>query len=204
MENLMARTCLLKNSQINLLIYKYLPQEIRKQIIIFVLNKKNLISLHTEWEGDLHVPFFYTQDIAMVTKELLTKYLQQIKELEFYIVDVKVTPNMKISIFVDSLDGLKIGEIAQIHKYIYPLIEKETDKFDLEVSSPGLTSPLKKWQQYLKLKEKNIQIVTTEDEVIDGKVENADEKEVKIKPKKGETLTFEYSRIRKAKQIINF
>ena len=160
--------------------------------------------MHTEWEGDQHVPFFYTHDTAMVTKELITKYLQQITDLDFYIVDVKVTPNMKISIFIDALKELKIGEIAKIHKYIYPLIESEVEKFDLEVSSPGLTSLLKVWQQYLKLKGKNIQIVTIDDEVIDAEVVSADEKEVQIKPKKAEILTFEYSRIRKAKQIINF
>jgi len=139
----------------------------------------------------------------MITRELIKEYLQQINDLDFYIVDIKVTPNMKISIFIDSLAGIKISEISKIHKTIYPLVEAETENFDLEVSSPGLTSFLKVWQQYLKLKDKNIQIVTVDDEVIDGKILNADEEKIELKLKDDSLLEIEYSKIRKAKQIIN-
>lgn len=139
----------------------------------------------------------------MITKELIVEFLNQIKEIEFFIVEVKLTPNMKITVFVDSLEGIKIGDISIIHKALYSRIASKEENFDLEISSPGLTSYLKVWQQYLKLKGKNIQIVSEDDEVIDCVVENADETKVELKLKNAEILTFEYQQIRKAKQIIN-
>lgn len=139
----------------------------------------------------------------MITKELIVEFLNQIKEIEFFVVEVKLTPNMKISVFIDSLEGIKIGDISTIHKALYSRIETKEENFDLEISSPGLTSLLKVWQQYLKLKGKNIQIVSEEDEVIDCIVVDADETKVEVKLKNEEILTFAYQQIRKAKQIIN-
>jgi len=139
----------------------------------------------------------------MITNNLIFKYLQQIEGLDFYIVDIKVNPNMKIAVFIDSFEGIKVGDLSIIHKSIYSFVESKIEKFDLEVSSPGLTSLLKVWQQYKKLKGKTIQIVTNDDEIFDGRVENADEVKVEIIQKNKEVLSFEYSKIRKAKQIIN-
>lgn len=139
----------------------------------------------------------------MITKDLILKYIQQIEDLDFYIVDIKVNPNMKIVVFIDSFEGIKVGDLSKIHKSVYSFVESKIENFDLEVSSPGLTSLLKVWQQYKKLNGKTIQIVTNEDEIFDGRVENADEVKVEIIQKNKEVLSFEYSKIRKAKQIIN-
>lgn len=160
--------------------------------------------MQTKWEGDLYVPFFlYSIFLEMITQDFITKYLQQIEDLDFYIVEVKVSPNMKIAVYIDSFEGIKVGDLSKVHKSIYSAVESKIEKFDLEVSSPGLTSLLKVWQQYKKLNGKIIQIVTNEDEIFDGRVQNADEVKVEIIQKNKDVLSFEYSKIRKAKQIIN-
>ncbi len=140
----------------------------------------------------------------MITKQEIIKLLDDITEPEFFTVDVKVSPGGKISVFVDSFDTITISQCETIHRCIYPEIAKKNDNFELEVSSPGLTKELKVWQQYAKLKDKEIEIYKTDETHFTGTVINADENSVVVAESDEKQHTLSYNDIKKAKLIIKF
>ncbi len=145
----------------------------------------------------------YLLNRLMITERDIEKFLEKINDVDFFIVNVSISPSMKIKVFVDNYKGISIGECEQIHRQLYPFINKKVDNFELEVSSPGLTKPLKVWQQYDKLKGKEISIKISDEETYIGKIEKADKAQLQIKTAK-ETLTFDYTQIKKAKIILKF
>lgn len=140
----------------------------------------------------------------MINKEFVIKNLQEIIEDGFFIVDVKISPSSKIVVHLDNKEGIKLKDCRLVHSKLYPLIEEETEFFELEISSPGLTNELKVWQQYEKIIDKRLSIITINDKSISGLLLSANDTEIKLQLSKEETITLSYNEIRKAKQIITF
>ena len=127
----------------------------------------------------------------------------EISEIEFYIVDIQISSNQTIKIFVDNYKGITIDECQKIHKHLISEFGQELDDYTIEVSSPGLTKNLKVWQQYNKAIGNEINLRTITDEEYIGKIIEATETIVKIKTTK-EEKEFSYKEIKKAKLILNF
>ena len=140
----------------------------------------------------------------MITKEFILNNLQEIIDDDSYIVDVKINANSKIIIHVDNKEGIKLQACQQIHRELYTIIETKIDNFDLEVSSPGLLNNLKVWQQYEKIIDNRIHVVTTIGETFEGVLTTANETEIEISTSKQEQIKLLYTQIKKAKQVINF
>jgi len=74
-----------------------------------------------------------------------------IRGTPFEIVDLRFAGNGKVSVFVDRLGGVNIGECSELSREIGVLIDIEgimTSRYTLEVSSPGPERPLKKPGDY--------------------------------------------------------
>ncbi len=126
-----------------------------------------------------------------------------IDDNDIFIVDINVGSNNKITVYLDKYRGLSLDDCERIHRKIYPEIEQLEDKFDLTVSSPGLTSEFKVWQQYHKNIGQEIEIILTDGRTVRGKITEADEEKVSLQTKK-EQLTIPYTDIKKAKLILKF
>ncbi|MCL6523441.1 MAG: ribosome maturation factor [Thermoflavifilum sp.] len=92
------------------------------------------------------------EDIRQVIQELVEQELQLYPDC--FLVDLVVNPDQAVRIFIDSDTGISIDRLAQINralsrmmvdKHIFP-----NDDFSLEVSSPGVDTPLKFYRQYPK------------------------------------------------------
>lgn len=58
-----------------------------------------------------------------------------------------------LRVFVDKEGGININEVVEVNKALDPLLDEEDfidDEYILEVSSPGLTRPLKKPYDYVR------------------------------------------------------
>lgn len=139
----------------------------------------------------------------MINEKIIRNKLQEFSDFDFYIVDIKISSGIKISIFLDNIKGITIDECQKIHKFLITEFGKELDDYIVEVSSPGLTKNFKVWQQYNKVKGQEIVIRTNEDEEITAVVLEADENKVKVKTKK-EDKEFSYNEIKKAKLLLKF
>ncbi len=95
----------------------------------------------------------------MILKEKIRVELEKItNESDVFVVDIKTNPN-SIVIFLDSKIGIKLIECSGIHKKLYNALGEEIEKFDMQISSPGLTAPFKVLEQYKKNIEKDVQII---------------------------------------------
>ncbi len=82
---------------------------------------------------------------------------------EYFLVEVKVLQGNQIQVFIDADQGASINELARISRGLRKEIEEggifTEGKFSLEVSSPGLDEPLKKWRQYKKNIGREVEVV---------------------------------------------
>lgn len=140
----------------------------------------------------------------MIEKQYILDNLKDIIDDSIFLVDLKVSTDAKIRLYIDKFEGIKLEECMNIHKQLYPIIEKKIEDFELEVSSPGLSGPLNVWQQYVKIIDNDVNITTKEGLNFTGKLNFADENQIKVQKSKNEELTLNYSEIKKAKQVIKF
>ncbi|MBN2890513.1 MAG: hypothetical protein JXL97_01475 [Bacteroidales bacterium] len=140
----------------------------------------------------------------MIEKQYIVDSLKDTLKKDYFLVDVKIGANSKVTVHVDNFEGIKLAECREIHKKLYALIEQKTEEFELEVSSPGLTSNLKVWQQYKKIIGKDINITTRDGQNFDAILKNADEEKTELEKPNKELITLLYTEIKKAKQVIKF
>jgi ribosome maturation factor RimP len=112
-------------------------------------------------------------------------YIEKIKEWiqpilvqeQLFLVDVKGSGN-KIEVFVDGMQNVTIDQCAAISRFLDEFIDAETPQqkqFFLEVSSPGMFSPIKVIQQYQKRMGRDLDVVRNDGEKITGKLAGMNE-----------------------------
>ena len=148
--------------------------------------------------------------------ELVNKYLPGD---DFFIVEVEMAGNAgmrKISILVDSDQGITIDECSKLSRSIGHEIEEKNiidSAYLLEVSSPGVDRPLQSKRQYLKNKGRKLAVVLNDSKIIEGTLEEVKEdalvittgikkagtKKVEIQP-----LEIPFKEIKKSNVIVSF
>jgi ribosome maturation factor RimP len=106
-------------------------------------------------------------------------------------------PKSVLSFLVDTDEGITIDKCARMSRKLSAWLE-ENDPFDfpfsLEVSSPGLSRPLKIQRQYLKNVGRRLKVKTTEGKTLTGTLEAVSDTgitlvtDAKKKPKKSENI----------------
>ena len=69
---------------------------------------------------------------------------------ESYLVDVVVKPGNSIVVEIDIDEGVDIAEFVKICRHIEESLDRESEDYELEVGSAGVTSPLKIPRQFVK------------------------------------------------------
>ncbi len=154
----------------------------------------------------------------MINKEKIETIINGIvKEKNAYVVDLKVDPLNKIILELDSFDGFTIDDCVDVSRIIEQNIDRDKEDFALEVSTPGLSSPFKVWQQYKKNVGQEIETILTNDKKIKGNLIDIDKegivieetKKVKIEGKKKKQTIVEkhqlsFENIKSTKIVIKF
>ncbi len=120
---------------------------------------------------------------------------------DLFIVRIKMHNNGLLEILVDGDNGIAIEDCVQISRHVGFHLEEE-DAIDrayrLEVSSPGIDSPLLLLRQYQKNIGRNVRIKGLEGEKREGKLIAVNEKNIVIeetKKEKGKKATIEEAEI---------
>ena len=122
----------------------------------------------------------------MISSEIVKGLvLSAVSGTAVFVVDVKVDSANRITVEVDKPEGISIEECARISRAIESGLNRETEDFELEVSSPGLTAPFKVMEQYRKNYGRQVDVVKCDGEKINGLLQQVDEEgmvlEVKTK-----------------------
>ena len=83
-------------------------------------------------------------------EELITAKLE---DMNLFLVDVVIGANYKIQVFADGIPSITIKQCTELSRFLESYLDEEAsvpEKYTLEVSSPGMTNPLRVNQQYKK------------------------------------------------------
>ena len=87
----------------------------------------------------------------MISKEEIRKVAEpKIKELNGFLVDVKVNTANVITVFFDRMEGVQVEHCLAISKYVEEHFDREVEDYELTVCSAGLDNSFRVDEQYQK------------------------------------------------------
>lgn len=110
-----------------------------------------------------------------LAKELKEKLLPLVKEEDLELVDLEFSPGGPRSIlriYVDKPGGVTVGDCANISRKVSDFLDMEDlilNRYNLEVSSPGLDRPLIRKEDFVRRKGEKVRVFLNEP--MDGKME---------------------------------
>ena len=129
--------------------------------------------------------------------ETVKSLIEPLLTADIFLVDLRVKPINNFKIFLDADSGLGIEKCIKINRSLYRQMEEmglypEGD-FSLEVSSPGLTEPLKMLRQYHKNIGRSVEVTNLAGETKEGELMAVTETDITLKITEGkgkkETIT---------------
>lgn len=127
---------------------------------------------------------FQEEKLKTVINDILAPY---VAERALFIVDIKVSASSKIMVFVDGMENIRIEQCAEISRFLEAYLEENGlvgEKYTMEVSSPGMGSPLLVEQQYEKSINKPVEVLMDSGIKIEGVLLSKDENSITLKVEK--------------------
>lgn len=134
-----------------------------------------------------------------------------------FLVDVEISADNIITVEIDNPHGVDVDSCAAVNRAVEAVLDRDTEDFELEVGSAGLTSPFKVKGQYVKNVGNDVVVLTRNGKKLHGKlVEASDEsftisveKKVKLEGKKrpelvAEEITIPYSEAKSVTYDLKF
>lgn len=157
----------------------------------------------------------------MITKALIEQLANdriQERNLDVYIVEIKISSSLHILVELDSENGgIAIEDCIAVSRNIEHNLDREEQDFSLEVASAGLDKPFRVFKQYIKNIGKSVNVKTanigktegilksvTEDEIV---VTTREKRKIEGRKKKEwieEDVTLKMEEIKETKLIITF
>jgi len=119
----------------------------------------------------------------MIDKEFISNLVNS--ELEgspHYMVDVKVSSTNKISVILDSDEGLTIDQCVVISRLVESNLDREAEDFELNVMTYGIDHPLLTPRQYRKYIDKGIKLELEDGSKKNGLLLKVDEEGILFQP----------------------
>ena len=135
--------------------------------------------------------------------------------LGYELVDVEFTPNGMIRVFIDKDGGVTVDDCEITSDHLSRLlVVEDVDYTRLEISSPGLDRPLKKFSDYIRFVGKDVKVKTNklinDEKVFYGVIVSANEVNQDITLKldglshKKSILLINYGDISKSRLVFNY
>jgi ribosome maturation factor RimP len=154
----------------------------------------------------------------MITVEKIRELAEaKIAEGSNFIVDIAVKPGNNIYILLDNDQGLSIQDCVEMSRHVESGLDRETEDFELHVSSPGLDRPLKTIRQYKKYIGKELSVTTKEGKKQIGKLLKVSEEGIELETKTKEAIegkkgkkivthnnSLNFNQIKETKVVISF
>lgn len=118
-------------------------------------------------------------------KEIEQLVAEKTEGTEVFLVEAKVGSANAISVFIDSPEGISIGQCVELSKFIEEQYDRDVEDFSLEVSSAGIGLPFRVVQQYHKALNKTVEVLFVDGKKVEGKIirVNADGFEIEFSVK---------------------
>ena len=93
---------------------------------------------------------------------------------QYFLVDVMVDTNDKITVEIDHADGVYINDCVELSKFIEDRLDRDQEDYELEVGSAGLGQPFKVEQQYLNHIGKTVEVLGADGKKVRGMLKSVD------------------------------
>lgn len=136
---------------------------------------------------------------------------------EYFLVDVTVDNQNKITVEIDHKDGVWIEDCCELSRFIEAHFDREVEDYELEVGSAGIGQPFKVLQQYINSIGYDVELMTAEGKKMEGYMKEADEngfvvvvnEKQKVEGKKRPQIVevekpFRFDEVKWVKSIIDF
>lgn len=110
-------------------------------------------------------------------ENLLKEAFQENNSL--FLIDLNITNDNKISVVIDGDSGVSVNDCIAVSRKIEHNLDREEEDFSLEVSSAGVSEPLRLERQYRKNLGRKLQ-VTTNNEKIEATLTEVDQDGIKL------------------------
>ena len=134
-----------------------------------------------------------------------------------YLVDVEIQPGNVIIVEIDNDEAVCIDDCVELSRFIEEHLDRDSEDFELEVGSAGITSPFKILRQYQKNIGKEVEVLLASGMKLTGILKSADENgivltvEKQVKPEGAkrkitveEDQAYTYNEIKSTKYLIRF
>ena len=112
----------------------------------------------------------------MIDKKELQAFVEsQLKDTEYFLTDLKVSPTNEITVEIDSVTPGDIEKCVNLTRAIEEAFDRDVEDYELEVGTAGLTSPLKVKRQYEKYLGQDLEVLTADGRKLHGLLRKVDD-----------------------------
>lgn len=148
----------------------------------------------------------------MIDKDAIQREVESVLEgTDKFVVEIKVKAGNRITVLLDSDTDISIDDCIAVTRHIESVYDRETEDYELTVSSAGIDQPIKMLRQYTKNIGREVEVTFTDGTVFSGNLVAADKDKIsvyrKTKVKKVETEETKeilLTEIKHTKEVISF
>ncbi len=149
-------------------------------------------------------------------KDIEARAKEHLQENGAFLVDLKISPSNEIQIAFEKKEGaVSIQDCVGLSRAIEGSLDRESEDFKLNVSSPGLSEPFKVFEQYQKNRGRKVDVKLANGDKISGVLNDVNEEEIlvfcrdkkKIEGKRTwveEELKINFENIKETKVVVQF
>jgi len=148
-------------------------------------------------------------------QQLVEEHLKSRPDL--FLIDMKISPDSNIVITIDGDQSLSLQDCLDLSRAVESQLDREAHDFSLQVTSSGLSEPLKLVRQYKKNIGRPLDLLLQNDKKVEGKLTHVNETEITLeqqfrRPKKvgkgkedvTEEIKIPFAEIKKAMLVLKF
>lgn len=118
----------------------------------------------------------------MIAEKHIIKLVEaKLKGSDNFLVEVVVRSGNRIMVFIDSDSEVKVDDCIALSRHIEGSLDRDTEDFDLVVSSSGLDQPFKQLRQYKKYLNRKIVVEFEDGKKVTAVLTGIGEEEITIK-----------------------
>ena len=154
----------------------------------------------------------------MIDKNIVKTLVEEwLKDKEYFLVDIQVSPDDRIVVEIDHADDVWIEDCVALSKYIEDRLSRDEEDYELEVGSAGLGQPFKVPQQYINYVGKDVEVLDAEGKKVRGVLKSVEgndfvvtvSEKVKVEGKKRPQLQdvdhqYQMDKVKYTKYLISF
>lgn len=96
-------------------------------------------------------------------KKLIDEALSE--ESSLFLIDYNISDNGHIEVIIDGDKGVPLNECVRVSRHIEHNLDRETEDFSLQVTTPDITKPIVHKRQYIKNIGRTLKVKTDNEEI---------------------------------------